>query len=258
MKEISTQKLADYFDINHKILSFLPELFSDLWELGSSTDIIIDWIRLTNIKSSSRILDLGCGKGAVSVKLAKQFGFKAFGVDLFDPFIVEAKKKAKEFGVSELCHFECENMNDTLQRTIDYDVVIYSAIGNVLGDIKQWVEKLRKTIHTGGFMLIDDGFKKTDKQINLPGYEHYVSYDETIRQLTAYGDKIIQEKIFSRDEIKAVNDKNTEFISRRVQDLAVKHPNLAEKFYELLEKEKRECHILENDIPGAMWLIQKL
>ncbi len=257
INEINTQKLVNYFDIPKELLPFLPELFTDLWELGSSTDIIIDWIRLTNLQSNARMLDLGCGKGPVSIKLAKEFGFKVMGIDLFEPFIIEAKKKAQNFGVSELCHFECDDMKNTLITAVDYDVVIYSAIGNVLGNIDQWVKKLRGTILTGGFMLIDDGFKKTDIEINLPGYEHYVSYEETIRQLTAHGDKIIQEKVFSRDEIKLVNDKNTELISNRVTDLAEKHPKLAKKFYELLEMEKQECQILENDIPGAMWMIQK-
>ncbi|MBC8185372.1 methyltransferase domain-containing protein [candidate division KSB1 bacterium] len=257
MKENITQKLADYFDIPKELLPFLPELFSDLWELGSSTDIIIDWIRLTNLQSNARVLDLGCGKGPVSIKLAKEFGFNVLGIDFFEPFIIEAKKKAKDYGVSELCRFECDDMRNRLKSEVDYDVVIYSAIGNVLGTVERWIKKLRKTIRGGGFMLIDDGFKKTDKGINLSGYEHYVPYEETIRQLTVCGDKIIQEKIFSRDEMKMMNDRNTELISKRVKDLAGKYPKLADKFYELLEMEKQECQILENDIPGAMWLIQK-
>jgi 2-polyprenyl-3-methyl-5-hydroxy-6-metoxy-1,4-benzoquinol methylase len=55
-----------------ELIPFLPYLLQDLWELGSSPKDMINLIsRNIDITKNTRILDLACGKGAVSVNMAK-------------------------------------------------------------------------------------------------------------------------------------------------------------------------------------------
>ena len=53
----------------------------------------------------TKVLDLACGKGAVSVRLAKELNIHFKGVDILPEFIDYAKCNAQEYGVSDLCEF---------------------------------------------------------------------------------------------------------------------------------------------------------
>ena len=77
--------------------------FSDLWlnvQLGTKTEeqtcAESDFIqRVLNIKPQSSVLDVPCGDGRHSIELAKR-GYKITGVDITQPFLMEAKRKATE------------------------------------------------------------------------------------------------------------------------------------------------------------------
>jgi hypothetical protein len=51
-----------------ELYNFIPYLLQDLWEIGSSPEVIINMVKKHVGKSNLSVLDLGCGKGAVSVK----------------------------------------------------------------------------------------------------------------------------------------------------------------------------------------------
>ena len=54
------------------LLPFLPYLLQDFWELGSDPGVMAELIhRYVHPSEKTRILDLACGKGAVSVKVAQ-------------------------------------------------------------------------------------------------------------------------------------------------------------------------------------------
>jgi 2-polyprenyl-3-methyl-5-hydroxy-6-metoxy-1,4-benzoquinol methylase len=201
---------------------------------------------------------LGCVKGAVSIQIARELNYKIVGVDIFEPFITEANQKAREFGISHLCQYKMADMRDVLETASEYDIVLFTAVGGVLGNFEQCIRKLRRSVRRGGYMIIDDGFRRDSKYIPFPGYEHYVAYPDTIAQLTTCGDKIMNEKIFSKDAVKAQNKKNTDAIANRVEKLAAEHPEMSEMFYDYLDQEIRECEILENDIAWAVWMLQKV
>ncbi len=83
------------------IYLYLTYLLQDLWELGTPAKGIIDLIIKHNLHRQGKIsvLDLGCGKGAVVVNLAKEFGFRCRGIDGMPEFIAEAVRWAKKYGV---------------------------------------------------------------------------------------------------------------------------------------------------------------
>ncbi|HRS21797.1 MAG TPA: class I SAM-dependent methyltransferase, partial [Clostridia bacterium] len=65
-----------------ELIPYLPYLLQDLWELGSDPKEIIGLIRKNIQKVKDlKILDLACGKGAASVKLAKELGCNVQGID---------------------------------------------------------------------------------------------------------------------------------------------------------------------------------
>ncbi|MFC1543543.1 SAM-dependent methyltransferase [Candidatus Neomarinimicrobiota bacterium] len=85
------KSVAENLEIDERLLPYLPELWADLWALGSFPDLIVEMLKPLGLPGAeTSVLDLGCGKGAVSVTLAKELGFNVVGVDGFRPFLDEA------------------------------------------------------------------------------------------------------------------------------------------------------------------------
>lgn len=83
----------DCFD--KELRPFIPHLLEDLWEIGSTSRKIRKFIVGNGLdKIKLKILDIGCGKGGISIPLAKEFEAQVFGVDAMPEFIEYAKSKA--------------------------------------------------------------------------------------------------------------------------------------------------------------------
>jgi len=168
------KSVAQSLDATTGMLPFVPELIKDMWALGSFPDRIVELLRPFNLPpEKTRILDLGCGKGAVFITLAHELGFRAVGIDACRPFLEEAKSKAEEYRVSERCRLEYGDIRKAVQTLKDFDVVIYVSLGGTLGGFDAIVGKLRQTVRPGGYLVIDDGFLKESNKLNRAGYEHY-------------------------------------------------------------------------------------
>jgi len=99
-----------------ELLPFLPYLLQDFWELGSDPDVMADMIgKHISISDKTRVLDLACGKGAVSVKVAHKLRVKVKGIDLMPEFIEYARQKANEFDVDDLCEFVLGDINEAVK-----------------------------------------------------------------------------------------------------------------------------------------------
>lgn len=117
-----------------EIVPYLPYILQDAWELGTLPGTVIDlvrrhltdWVRL-------RVLDLGCGKGAVSVRLARELGCRCLGIDALEEFISVAREKAAAFGVRRRCRFEVGDIRDRIHDLGRFDVIVLGAIGPVFG-----------------------------------------------------------------------------------------------------------------------------
>jgi len=258
MNERREREIAEAYDATPELLPFIPELLADLWALGCSLELIVELLRPLGLPAeTTRVLDLGCGKGAVALTLAQKFGFQALGVDFFEPFIKEARERAEEMGVASLCRFECADIRDALGEASDFGVVIYASVGRVLGRFDECVEKLRQCVHPGGYMLIDDVFLADPENVESPWYEHCATHEETLRRLTAHGDALLREVIIPTEDVKALNRKYTELIRRRAEKLAELHPEAADSLLWYVEKQERESEIMETAVISAVWLLQR-
>lgn len=239
-----------------ELFSYLPYMFQDLWELGADPKAMIRLIyKHTNIYRRLRILDLGCGKGAVSVKLAKEFNCACLGIDAVREFIKEAKAKAGEYGVSHLCQFKVADIRREVKKIEKFDIIILGAIGPVLGNYYQTLTALSSCLAEGGKVIIDDGYIEDGSD-----YTHPLIVEKKIilSQIEAAGMQLADEVVMDKAAIKESEDYIFTYFSKRCQELIEKYPDKEKLFRDYLEKQKKEKELLETKITCAMMVIKRL
>jgi 2-polyprenyl-3-methyl-5-hydroxy-6-metoxy-1,4-benzoquinol methylase len=250
-------QVAKGFDATPELVPFIPYLLQDLWTLGSSPHLIINILKSLELPKNSTVLDLACGKGAVSIKIAMELGFHITGIDLFKPFIEAAKLKAKEFHVDNLCSFKVEDANSAVKHFKEFDVVILASAESLLGTIKNTIISLRNCVRKNGYIIFDGAYLLDDAEIDNPDYAVLKKYDETIKQLTSQGDDIVKEVIVPVEETKRINLEYTELIRKRSEELSIKNPAKKNLFLSYVKKQEEECKIIANEIMGCIWCIRK-
>lgn len=239
-----------------ELLPFLPYLLQDIWELGSSPDDMIYLIKKHMIlNENTKFLDLACGKGAVSIKIAKEFNVKIKGIDIVPEFINYAHKKATDMGVASLCQFSIGNIYQAITGERDYDCVIYGAVGDVLGTPEDVILKLKDTLKTNGFIIYDDAYLKDAETKNIKFEHDYLTYQQWMSVFDKTGVKLVDRIVSGLDE-ENVNDENTRLISIRADELSVEYPEKRKLFDSYVQSQINECDDLENSIVGITWLLE--
>ncbi len=250
-------EIAAYMGADLELLPHIPELLADYWALGSYPDLIVEVLRSVSLPpATTRVLDLGCGKGAVSITLAQELGFQAIGVDAFEPFIDEANARAAELGVSSLCQFVCDDLREVLLAAAGFDVVIYASVG-VLGALSHCVAQLRECVRTGGYMLIQDGYLQETAAAEGKHPGRFARYEESRAQLTGNGDTLIAERLIAADEAAQMNREYIRRVERRAADVLRVHPELSDNVGRFVSHQKSEAARMTSIIRTAIWLLRK-
>ncbi len=255
MNNKSDQSVANSLEVKESLLPYMSYLLQDLWALGSSVNQILDLIDTLSL-SSAKVLDLGCGKGAVSVQLASNFGFDIVGVDAMPEFLKDANKKSSEYQVSNHCTFIEQDILTYVMDKYSFDIVILASVGGVLGSNKDTIKKLRTQVRSGGYIIIDDGYLKKRKVLNRKGYKHCRNYKKTVEELTIFGDRLFAE-ISTADVSAEINNEYLKVIENRSIELIGQHPELKKDLNNYLDLQKEECEILESEFEGMIWVLEK-
>ncbi|MBN2695557.1 methyltransferase domain-containing protein [bacterium] len=255
MKERERHFMASWDLKEIALTNFIPRIFSNIWELGSDPDIAIE-ILIRNgcnpfIKTA---LDLGCGKGAILIQLARKFGITGLGVDLISEFVDEARKYARRYGVSSKLRFEVEDILRTVTLSSDYDLVTYSFDSEALGDLKKTLQMLSSTIKAGGYILLDIVYSpKNETQI-----EDTITEEELELQIDESSLLLIDKQVWSREKIKEVNHKSNQLIFRQIELLAEEYPENRALFEQYTIDLVKECRVTEETLLCSTILFQKI
>ena len=131
MSDKSQKSVAHSLEIKEHLLPHIPYLLQDLWVLGSDSEAIISLIGHLNLPEKTRILDLGCGKGAISILLAAEYGFHVTGIDALIPFLENARIIAEEKGLSNLCEFINLDILEFTAKEHEFDLVILALLAEI-------------------------------------------------------------------------------------------------------------------------------
>ena len=261
MRKTTEEKLAGSLTAETTdLLPFLPYLLQDFWELGSDPYAMANLInRHVTVSENTRVLDLACGKGAVSVAVAEKLSVQVKGIDLIPEFIEVAGQKAAEHGVFDLCDFEVGDINEAVQALRGFDVVILGAVGDVLGNPHETLRKLAQTVKTGGYVLIDEAYLKDGGKQEDMGYNNYEYLTENEwAALFAESGLTLVETIFASDMESESSDSDSgmAFITQRANELIEKHPDKKAMFEGYIRSQQSEYDDLESNLEAVLWLLR--
>jgi len=236
------------------IIPFLPYIFQDFWELGTPPEIVIDLIRknCTN-HSDLRILDLGCGKGAVSIKTAAALKCHCLGIDAIPEFIEAAKGKATEYGVDSLCQFETGDIRVRIEELDNFDVIILGATGPIFGDFYTALTAISKHLTDKGIVIIEEAYIDDTSTVRHPPY---VFRKDLLKQFEQAGMELTDETQCNYGEIADMANEE-ENISRRCNELKAKYPDKATLFENYIQNQATENDALENDLSGSTMVLRR-
>lgn len=256
MKSIE-ESIATSMDCTElELIPYLPYILQDFWEIGASPEIILNIVKKYKRNYSYlKILDLGCGKGAVSIKLSLELKCNCLGIDAINEFIDDAKRIAQENNIESLCTFENNDIRQRIVALKDFDVIVLGAIGPVFGNYYNTLSKVSRCLKKDGIIIIDDGYIEDDKTFSHPLVEKKKDILFQVKQL---GIKLIDEVIVNHsEESNKEYDKEYEYIVTRCTELIKKYPDDAPLFKNYINKQNEEYNILKDKVVCSTMVFSK-
>jgi protein-L-isoaspartate O-methyltransferase len=253
MEEIKKSVVESLDGVEVELFSYLPYILQDLWEIGSDPSIMLSLIKENIENKKLRILDLGCGKGAVSINLAKELKYSVKGIDAIPEFIESAKKYAEIYQVNDLCEFEAGDIRTKIKELKDFDVIILGAIGPILGNLYETLNILTEALNIQGYVLLDDAYIEDKSQTQ---YNRCSRKTDFYNQIKAAGFEVIHEIIMNKNSIEDSDKSIYKSIEKRVNELIIQYPENRDLFLDYLRSQEYENHMLENELVSGSWLLR--
>ncbi len=257
MDDKLARQIAGAMECTPELLPYLPELLADLEELGASRRVILNLLRPLGLPPGARVLDLGCGKGAVLLALAEELGLTGLGVDAFPPFIEAAQQSAQSRGLAGRVEFRSADLRDAARNCKNFDVAMMLSLGAAIGPPDEIVALLRPCVRPSGYLVIDDAVLGPGVTQPVPGYEGYAGHDDALSRLLAHGDRLLHEHIYSQERRAQEIRAETEKIRRRADHLARHHPESADLLRAYVERQEREAELARTAVFDVTWLLQR-
>jgi len=138
---------------------------------GYAANLVTSWIpSLHDVKqkleAGARVADVGCGKGASTVLMARAFPNSRFiGFDYHDKSIEAARESAKRQGVADRVSFDVSKAKDFPGR--DYDFVAVFDCLHDMGDPAGAAAHVRRSLAKDGTWMIVEPFANDHLKDNL-------------------------------------------------------------------------------------------
>jgi SAM-dependent methyltransferase len=127
-----------------------------------SADLLQSWLPQFELTRSSRVLDVGCGRAELLLRLLEHYSCHAIGVERSSLAIDLANQQMAErlsHASLDLQHKDFAAQN---YSTHSFDLAICIGSSHAMGDYPQALSTLSKLVKPGGLVLIGEGYWKKD------------------------------------------------------------------------------------------------
>ena len=143
---------ALYTDIRHE--AFGDDIGQTGWLTAEEQDLFIAWLELS---PSCRLLDLACGSGRPTLRIAQKTGCRVSGLDLHTKGIASAQASSKELGYEGRADFHAGDAAARLPfEDSGFDAISCIDAINHLPDRPRVLKEWRRVLKPGGRLLFTD------------------------------------------------------------------------------------------------------
>ena len=138
---------------------------------GYAANLVSSWIPALDgvkekLEAGARVADVGCGKGASTLLMARAFpNSEFFGFDYHDKSIEAARESARRNGVADRVTFEVAKAKEFPGK--DYDFVAVFDCLHDMGDPVGAADHVRKSLASDGTWMIVEPFANDQLKDNL-------------------------------------------------------------------------------------------
>ena len=256
MENELNEKILESLDcFDAELFPFIPFLLQDLWEMGSSSKKIIKIITNHGLdKQKLKILDIGCGKGGISIPIAKEFNAEVFGIDAIPEFIDVAKQKARQWNVEDNCIYKCGDAGKEIDNLKGFNLIMLASVGPVLGNVSETLSRLESCLETDGYMVLDDCYLPDDA---VSDYTRCLRESEFFDQINNSNFNMIYTSIQSPEDTAEQDEYIYGKIEQRAKELEAKYPSKKYLFESYLKMQRQENYALENELTCITVLLKK-
>lgn len=233
-------------DATPALTPVLSELFAGMDSLGSSPRLTVRMLREAGIGRGHRLLDLGCGRGGVTVAAAKA-GSRCVGVDAVPSFVAAARELAARRGVAGNCEFRVGDIRRVRSgRTFD------AALMLGLFEVTRATALLRKYVRPGGVMIFDDAVVVGAK----PARKGWVTLAAARSSIARRGDVIVTEVVWTAAEVRKHETRLYTQLARNAKRLKRTHPELTQELDEFLKRQRTAADELSGILRPVQWSVR--
>lgn len=243
------RSIAASLDTPRALVPVLAQLFRGTRALGSEPRRLAGMLARAGVGPGSRVIELGCGKGALAVELAARTGCRVLGVDACAPFVAEARSLGACRVGGGRCRFVVRDVAD-VTGPARYD----GAIMVGLYGVERARRVLRRLTLPGGVYLLDDAVRGT----GASGAPRSIPTLAAARRLLASGgDTIIEEYRVPAARTASIERSLRRTLSRNARALARARPDLGAQLAEFLERQRRGADALARELVPVAWAVRR-
>ncbi len=246
-------------DAPPSLYPLLPELLAGLESLGARPRSILAHLRRAKLPRNPRILELACGKGSVSIALARARNANVLAIDAFEPFIDHARQRAAKLNLSNHILFETADAHAFLRaKPKPADRFDLAVMLNLLPALEA-APLLRRWVAPSGYYIIDDAVRAPLRapRSTDPDFADVPTAAEVTAALNKLGDTVVHTSIMSPAAYLAMEARLYTTISRNITRLIPQHPRLADALRDYRRRQKESAALLAGPLRGCTWLIRR-
>jgi SAM-dependent methyltransferase len=140
---------------------------------------------LLELSPGQRVLDVGCGKAEMLVRLVTRFGARAVGVDINERFLDEANAKAAVKVPRQSLELLHASIHSIPVAPESFDVALCVGSTHAYGSYRAALSALQRAVGPGGRILLGEGYWKRE-----PDPEYLAALDATRDDFTDHAGNV--------------------------------------------------------------------
>lgn len=233
--------LAASLDAEEALLPFVPHLLQDLWSLGFSPEAPLRLLERNLREAPQLAVDLGCGKGALLIHLAKHLGWHGRGVDIVPEFIAEARRYADDWGVADTLDFKVKDMVEELAEGGKRNLILFGFDSAALGELPEALARITECVAPSGHLLVDLAWARSGHSGDFPSEAHVLD------SAHAVGLRLVDKEVLDSAWVAGEGSRQVELIRRRAKELAIRYPEHSAAFESYVTEQEEENQLLTKE-----------